>query len=133
MPGSDSNSVGIEFTIYAKNKGTGRVIDYDHFDDLCLGEGYSIDDFNTIELTKLQFSWYEYNAYQGLEDFECKPNPVTERLGEYTIRCRLKEENSISKRNTLTFDSPIVIELIYGYKSTETAEIAILSDNSELS
>ena len=123
FPAETPDSAIIELNIYIENKGKGILIDPEKYKDACLGKGQG---FNSILLTKLKFSWYEYN-YEGLSDFECSPNPIEQRKKEYVVRCRLKEESAIPSE-TLTFETPLLIELYYGYKISDSIRIDVLND-----
>jgi hypothetical protein len=122
VPSDSKDSVVVQFTIYAENKGKGVIISKDRYKEVCQGKSLKKEDYNTIELKDLKFSDYSYED----DDFDCHPIPLREQDGKYYTRCTLKEENSISK-NKLTFETPIVVELAYGYKTALSEEIEILS------
>jgi len=78
-------------------------------------------------LSRLSFSDYDY--IPGVEnDFECSPEPMRKTKSGYYVRCVLSDENSIPK-SKLTFESPIVIELDYGYKTTISNVIEIMGED----
>ncbi len=131
LPGKTKESIGIEFTIHAENKGKGIVTNHERYREICLGRSAEKEDFNALSLERLQFSGHEYIRGRD-SDMECAPNPVRETKKGFVIRCATKDENAISK-SRLTFETPIVIELSYGYKEAVSSEIQILNDNEELS
>ena len=127
LPGDSKDSVRVQFIIHAINKGDGILIDYDKYRDICIGRNPEKEDYNSIKIKGLRFSDYAYED----GDFECEPNPLKEVKGEYIARCVLKAENSIPK-SMLTFQTPIVLELIYGYKTAISEEVEILNRNEQL-
>lgn len=129
IPGSDKDNVGLQFTILAENKDDGLIIDQNKYKDICIGRGSSKEDYNKLILKSLKFSDFVYR-YGQESDLECEPNPLKETREGYFTRCTLKEENSIPKTQP-TFETPIVIELSYGYKTTESEEIDIINSEPE--
>ena len=124
IPGTSSENVGIEFTILAKNKGSGLIVNPDGFDIVCLEGAESREDYNTIKIKRIGFYDFELDSQQS--DIVCTPNVLRETKDGYITKCRLNEGRNIPKK-LFTFETPIVIELEYGYRISEGTEIEIMS------
>ena len=55
IPGGNSDEVGMEFGIYAQNKGDGLLINRERYEDICLGHGIEKEDYNVVTLKRLSF------------------------------------------------------------------------------
>lgn len=128
LPGSSPDNIRVELQITAENKDTGILIDPARYSDICLGKNSNTSDYNAIKVNYIEFSDYSYKDGEKSQ-LECSPNPMRKTDGGYFTRCTITESNSISK-SRLTFDTPLIIELEYGYKSSVIAEVSILSNNN---
>jgi hypothetical protein len=130
MPSSQSDKVRMQFTIHAQNKAKGIIMDRGRYKEICLGEELQSEDYNRISLKSLRFSDYEY-AKGAPSDMECSPEPMRKiRDGYYTV-CELRDENAIPKSKA-AFQTPIVIELEYGYKIALSQRIDILNKQQQI-
>ena len=131
IPADNAQSVNLQLTIFAENKGEGIIINPDRYDQICKGTNIDKDDYNVVWLKSLKYSDYEYNPHNdGISEIVCNPNPMREIDGEYQTRCELKDKNTIDK-SKLTFETPLVVEIEYGYKQSISKEIEILNDDRD--
>jgi hypothetical protein len=130
MPGDSDDSVVVQFNVYAENKGSGLIIDYDRYRDICLAKNPQKEDYDTIWVHSFKFSDYEYKEGNDYS-IDCYPNPMRLTQNGYYTQCTVKKESAIS-RDKLTFETPLVIELLYGYKETIGTEIEILNRYQEM-
>lgn len=128
LPGTSKDNVRLQLTIFVENKDDGMIIDSDRYKDICLGRSAGKDDYNVVKLKSLKFSYYEYGENS---DFECTPNPLKETKNGYYTQCILKEGSAIEK-SKVTFQTPLVIELEYGYKTTLSEKIEILNKEQDV-
>ncbi len=122
IPGPSQDTIGLQFTIYAENNQDGIIVSHTDYADVCKGINVDIDDYNKLLVKDIRFSGYALSY----GDMECEPNPMRETDDGFMTRCSLKEARGIEK-NRLTFETPLVIELDYGYKSTISHELDILN------
>ncbi|MBD3164926.1 hypothetical protein GF323_07040 [Candidatus Woesearchaeota archaeon] len=130
LPGSSSSNIRLQFTVYAENKGRGIIIDPYRYKEICLGKNIRKQDYNSLIMESFEFSGYMYEYGEDYE-IDCIPNPMKETKDSYYTKCTLKEISSIPK-SRLTFETPLVIQLSYGYSTTETHEISILNNEQEI-
>lgn len=128
IPSRSKDNVGVQFTIFAKNVGKGIITDNRRYDEICLGQDVQKEDYNSITLSRFQFSGYEYAVGKDYE-IECLPNPMEKTKEGYVTRCTLKDENSIPK-SKLTFETQLVIELEYGYHDKLSGKIDVINKDS---
>ncbi|MBU0756612.1 MAG: hypothetical protein KKF44_00975 [Nanoarchaeota archaeon] len=119
---SDQNSVKPQFKIYVSNRDKGTVIEYGALNTICSSQTPNKEDYNFVELTAIQFSEYT------MTDFDCKPNrmgKVFTKLDneENFIICTLMEGRLPD--SVVTYETPLYIELRYGYTISESASITI--------
>ncbi|MBR9700020.1 hypothetical protein GOV09_06180 [Candidatus Woesearchaeota archaeon] len=127
---TSEDTVLIDFTIRIKNKGKGLIVDPLSYGNICEARAVGDPD-KSLLLTSLRFSNYEYSLGDPLsqpyeDEIECqKPRQVKD---EYIIHCSITENNALP-RSVLTFDTPIVVELLYGYQETISRRVAIVNSN----
>ncbi len=125
LPSGKGDSVGLEFTITAQNKAEGIISTPDSYESVCNGREFDPLKLNVISLDRVRLSGYRYE--KGLlSDFDCFPNPLRETRAGFITTCKLKEESSIP-RTRLSFETPLIIELSYGYKTTESVTLRIIN------
>jgi hypothetical protein len=123
IPGNSVDSVRVQFTIHAKNVDNGIILNDNNYKQVCTGEKYTKEDYNIIKIKSLKFSDYEYPS-----EIKCSFDTLKETEGDYYTVCTLNEEYSIPK-TMLTFETPLTIELSYGYKISEPVKIEISNKN----
>jgi hypothetical protein len=125
IPAESEQGIRMQFKIYAENKGDGQVINYYNYKEVCTGKSSKSDDYNVVLLNSIRFSDYEFTQGKGT-GLECYPNPMREVKGSYFTQCTITAGNAIPK-DRLTFETPLVIELAYGYKNIAAEEIEIFN------
>jgi len=120
LPGNNKDEVRLEFSIYADNVGEGTIIDRNRYSQICSGQELVTEDFNSISLDRVQFSGYEYS--QDFQDMDCT-NPMIKTKDGYYSRCVMKDGIPKSK---LTFETPLIVQLSYGYKQIISEDVSIL-------
>jgi hypothetical protein len=119
---SGGNTVKPEFKIYIKNSGVGNVVSKDKIELACkskLTEDEKKDLWNIVDI-KLTLGGDE----NGI--FECSPLPMRLKSDEDYVRCVYT--NQI--RAEAAYQTPLVINLTYGYTQTVSKSVEILKNPS---
>lgn len=119
---SGGNTVKPEFKIYIKNSGVGDVIKSDKIDLACkskLTEEEKNDLWNIIDI-KLTLGGDE----NGI--FECTPLPMKLKSAEDYVRCVYTTPIMAE----IAYQTPLVINLTYGYTQTISKSVEILKNPS---
>jgi hypothetical protein len=118
LPHEYENKIKPIFTIYVENKGNGEVIRPDEtaIESACSSSSLKIkeNDLNVIYI-QAYLSGKEY-------PLDCTPDQIKLRNKEGYIRCTLKEGKD---KQYGTYESPLIIELYYGYMQTIAKEVEI--------
>lgn len=141
---SESNDyVRPVFEMYVRNAGVGQVINKEKIESACSSQGLTKQDYNAVFLQSFMLSnaaySYVFNGYdektgREITDtndrdlFECSPNPLILQEGKDNyFRCSLKkgvQDETFSTRQA-SYDTPIQIELSYGYQIIQQKKIRI--------
>ena len=118
LPHENEGKIKPLFTIHVENKGPGEVIRPDRtaIENACSYESLRIkeNDLNTIAI-KAYLSGKEY-------ELDCNPDLIKLRNKKGFIRCNLKEGKD---KQYGTYESPLIIELYYGYMQTIAKEVTV--------
>jgi hypothetical protein len=130
IPADSEDRVLLEFTIYAENQGDGTIINYDNYREICEGRDFGRDDYNVVKLHSIRFSDYEFTEGIGT-GLECSPTPMKEIDKKYYTKCTITKDSALDK-STPTYETPLIIDLVYGYKTTISQEMEIMNDEQGL-
>jgi len=118
LPHESDTKIKPFFTIYVENKGKGEVIrpDLTVIENACSSESLKIqeNDLNVVNI----------KAYLSGKEFEldCNPQYIKLRDKKGYVRCNLKEGK---EKKYGTYESPLIIDLYYGYMETIAKEVEI--------
>jgi len=117
----NQDSVRPQFVITIQNQDEGSVID--NINTICSSSAASRTGYNTLEIADIRFSDYT------ISDFECIPHTEDGRYiaklegEEDEVVCTLREGRMA--RNTETYQTPLYIELRYGYTVSKSTQVNI--------
>ena len=115
---TSENDIHPQFKIYISNAGLGSVIEHNSYSTICSQNTPDRENYNTVELSQLGFSQYT------ISDFDCSPGNKVVKLehGQDYILCTLNQ--GISK-SIVSYETPLYIELSYGYTVKDTLKVNI--------
>lgn len=118
LPHENEGKIKPMFTIHVENKGNGEVIRPDEvaIENACSSKSLKIkeNDLNVVYI----------NTYLSGKEYglDCVPPSIKLRSKKGFIRCSLKEGK---EKQYGTYESPLIIELYYGYMQTIAKEVEI--------
>ena len=116
----EGNIIRPQFKIYLQNRGTGTVIQKNSLSQVCSQDSLNVATYNTVSLSEIEISGRKLSAGQ----IECVPQALQLRKGQDFVTCTVKSSNGIP-RSMLAYESPLKVEIDYGYTSAITKEIRI--------
>lgn len=116
----DGNVIRPQFKIYIQNRGQGTVIQKDSINQVCSRDSLNVVTYNTLTLSEVEVSGKKLSAGQ----IECIPTNLQLKNEQDFVTCTVVSSQGIS-RNMLSYESPMKIQIDYGYATSITKEISI--------
>ena len=107
-----------QFKIYVSNRGQGTVLKQGTTRLVCNKESLNTETYNSIKIDKIEFSGF------STQNIECIPSELVLRNEEDFVTCTLRESFSLPKKAE-AFQTPLIIEISYGYMESSSKEIKI--------
>ncbi len=109
-----------QFKIYIQNRGRGTVIQKNSLAQVCSKDSLDVTTYNTLSLSEVEISGRKLSAGQ----IECIPRVLQLKKEQDFVTCTINSGSGIS-RNMLAYESPLKIQIDYGYTESITKEISI--------
>lgn len=116
MPHTDSSKIIPGYVIQIANIGTGQAIETQSVYDVCMGRSVGKDNYDIVKV----------NAVLSNDVLNCEPAQITLRQADNKIFCKLDKGISKTAGN---YQTPLTIDLEYGYMQTKPKTIRILESN----
>lgn len=113
----ENNNIKPQFKLFFKNQGQGTVITPGKIDQICNKNSVGFDTYNTLKLTKLEFSNH------NLGSFNCLPTELILYNNQDFMTCTYT--GSDITKDLPAFLTPLKIEYEYGYSESNAKEIKI--------
>ncbi len=116
----DGNVVRPQLKIHIRNTGSGSVFQKGYMNQVCSSDPLQITTYNTITLKEVELSGRSLSGGQ----IECIPQNLQLRDEEDFVTCTVVQGQGIS-REMLSFETPLKIEIEYGYTESISKQISI--------
>lgn len=107
-----------QFKIYVSNRGRGTVLQPGSISEVCSKTSLNTETYNSVRIDSIKLS----DRTTG--DFECIPSELMLRNEEDFVTCTLK--NRPFDKAAEAFQTPLRIEISYGYMESSSKEIKII-------
>ena len=116
----NGDTIRPQFKIYIQNVGQGTVIQSGSIYQVCSKDSLNLNTYNTVSLSEVEISGKKLSGGQ----IQCVPSVLQLRNEKDFVTCTVAPGSAIP-RNTLSYKSPLKIEINYGYMQALSKEISI--------